>query len=141
MPRFKTTRRVQFRDTDAAGIVHFSVFFTYMEEAEHEMWRALGESVITSVDNCLVGWPRVSASCDYKSPLRFEEQVDILVSVEKIGNKSATLNFDFERGETKIATGKMTAVCVQIENEKIAESITIPDRLREKLAKYNNENT
>ena len=27
---FTTTRRVEFRDTDAAGIMHFSVFFLYM---------------------------------------------------------------------------------------------------------------
>jgi 4-hydroxybenzoyl-CoA thioesterase/acyl-CoA thioester hydrolase len=33
-PSFITTRRVEFRDTDAAGIMHFSVFFTAMESAE-----------------------------------------------------------------------------------------------------------
>ena len=32
---FHTTRRIQFAETDMAGIVHFSNFFRYMEEAEH----------------------------------------------------------------------------------------------------------
>ena len=42
---FKTRRRVEFRDTDMAGIVHFSVFFAYMEQAEHELLRSLGLGV------------------------------------------------------------------------------------------------
>ena len=40
MPTFRTTRRVEFRDTDAAGIVHFSAFFFYMESVEHEFLRS-----------------------------------------------------------------------------------------------------
>ena len=36
---YRTTRRVEFRDTDAAGIVHFSAFFFYMESVEHEFLR------------------------------------------------------------------------------------------------------
>ena len=35
-------RRVEFRDTDAAGIAHFSAFFFWMESAEHELLRAAG---------------------------------------------------------------------------------------------------
>ena len=42
---FRLTRRVHFYETDSAGIVHFSVFFRYMEEAEHAMWRAEGLSI------------------------------------------------------------------------------------------------
>ena len=36
MPSFRTTRRVEFRDTDMAGIMHFSAFFTVLESVEHE---------------------------------------------------------------------------------------------------------
>ena len=39
------TRRVQFHETDLAGLVHFSIFFRYMEEAEHALWRAAGEKL------------------------------------------------------------------------------------------------
>ena len=37
-------RRVQFYETDAAGIVHFSWFYRYMEEAEHALWREAGSA-------------------------------------------------------------------------------------------------
>ena len=43
---FKATRRVEFSDTDMAGIVHFSKFFQYMETVEHGFFRALGFSVV-----------------------------------------------------------------------------------------------
>ena len=42
---FKTKRRVEFADTDLAGIVHFAMFFKYMEEAEHQFWRSVDLSV------------------------------------------------------------------------------------------------
>jgi len=32
--RWRTSRRVEFGDTDMAGIVHFSRFFLWMEAAE-----------------------------------------------------------------------------------------------------------
>ena len=42
---FRYSRRVQFAETDLAGIVHFSWMFRYMEEAEHALWRAAGLSI------------------------------------------------------------------------------------------------
>ena len=42
---YRLRRRVQFYETDAAGIVHFSWFFRYMEEAEHALWREAGLSI------------------------------------------------------------------------------------------------
>src|SRR5689334_6065032 len=42
---FRYTRRVQFSETDMAGIVHFSAYFRFMEEAEHALWRAAGVSI------------------------------------------------------------------------------------------------
>ena len=37
---FRTTRRVEFGDTDMAGMVHFANFFRFMEAAEVEFLRA-----------------------------------------------------------------------------------------------------
>ena len=39
MPHFQTTRRIEFGDTDMAGIVHFANFFRFMEAAECEFLR------------------------------------------------------------------------------------------------------
>ena len=64
MPReYRHTRRVQFYETDAAGIVHFSWFFRYMEEAEHALWREAGLSI--HPPDAEIGWPRVGAACEF----------------------------------------------------------------------------
>ena len=53
---FTITRRVEFSETDMAGIVHFSNFCRYMEHAEHAFFRSLDRSI---VDPALgIGWPR-----------------------------------------------------------------------------------
>ncbi len=72
-------RRVQFYETDAAGIVHFSNFFRYMEEAEHALWRENGISIFPAEPTH--GWPRVAASFDYKRPLRFEDEFEVHLAV------------------------------------------------------------
>jgi acyl-CoA thioester hydrolase len=40
---FRITRRVEFSETDMAGIVHFSNFFRYMETAEHAFFPVTGQ--------------------------------------------------------------------------------------------------
>ena len=72
---YRYRRRVQFHEMDAAGIVHFSWFFRYMEEAEHALWRAAGLSIAPPGSD--IGFPRVAASFDYHRPLRFEDEFDV----------------------------------------------------------------
>lgn len=55
---FKATRRVEFSDTDMAGIVHFSAFFRYFETVEHSFIRSLGFSVILPGMEPPMGFPR-----------------------------------------------------------------------------------
>jgi len=133
MALFKTQRRVEFRDTDAAGIVHFSVFFTYMEAAEHELLRSLGLSVLDRDAAGTVTWPRVAARCDYQSAIRFDDLVTIEVHVSRLGRKSVTYSFAFTCGERQVATGEITAVCCRLGAGGELQSILIPEPLADKL--------
>ena len=108
---YKLTRRVQFHETDAAGIVHFSCFFKYMEEAEHAMWRSAGLSI--SSPRAEVGWPRVAASFEYHKPLRFEDEFEAVIRVAAINEKTIRYSCVISKGELKIATGAMTIACVR----------------------------
>ena len=133
---FHYQRRVEFCETDAAGIAHFSAYFQYMEQAEHAFLRHLGTSVIAEDETGTVSWPRVNAQCDYTGPVKFEDVVDITVRVERLGTKSVTYTFDFHLRETRVATGKMTAVCSRITHGKPPESMPIPSWLVEQLQPY-----
>ncbi len=130
---FTTTRRVEFGETDMAGIVHFSNFFRYMEAAETDFLRGRGLSVTWEHDGRRVGFPRVAAACDYVSPARFGDLLTVAVTVEKVGRKSVTYRYDFTRDAIAIATGRITAVyCLADANHRM-ESLEIPTELRAKL--------
>ena len=125
--KFKLTRRVEFRDTDMAGIVHFSNFFIYMEQTEHEFLRSVGLGVICEVDGQKISWPRVNAQCDYKRAIRFEELIDIEVTVKRIGTKSSTYGFEFIRDQELVAQGEITAVCCLIAHGELPKPVIIPE--------------
>ena len=134
MTPFCTTRRVEFGDTDMAGIMHFSNFFRFMEAAESDFLRALGLSVSWIADGVKWGFPRVSAACDFKKPAKFQDVLTIAVTLEKLGAKSVSYRYDFsnERGEP-IAVGRITAVLCRSSGPNQIESCEIPADIRAKL--------
>ena len=133
MARFRTTRRVDFADTDVAGIVHFSNFFRYMEAAEVAFLRELGLSVQMPYEGMELGFPRVSASCDFVRPARFDDLLTIAVRVENVGRKSITYVFEFFRDDELLARGRVTSVCCRVSPDRSFESIEIPASLRARL--------
>ncbi len=131
---FTTTRRVEFHETDMAGIVHFSNFFRYMEFAEQEFLRARGLSVAWRESGGEpVGFPRRSASCDYLKPVRFEDVLEIAVRVANVGRKSVTYSFEMSCRGQVVARGQVSAVCCRHTPGGGLESVPIPDDVRAKL--------
>jgi YbgC/YbaW family acyl-CoA thioester hydrolase len=129
-------RIVEFGDTDMAGIVHFAQFFNYLEAAEHAFLRSLGISVVMEWEGTPVGMPRVSASCDYLSPARFGDELEVRVLVRRLGRSSVTYAFDVLKGETPVARGQITAVfCHHVPGRKL-EALDIPAAIRAKLEAY-----
>ena len=125
--QFSTTRRVQFGDTDMAGIIHFAKFYEYMEDAEHEFVRSMGLSIMhKQSDGSVIGWPRVSASCTFESPAYFEDILEIRLNVARRGVKSLTMEFEFWRKDTRIARGVMKTACCVCRHDRPLESIEIP---------------
>ena len=128
MYEFTTRRRIEFADTDQGGIVHFSRYFIFMETAEHQFLEAAGTSVdLTLDDGRHVGWPRVSARCEYKSPARFGDTLDIRVSVVRKGIKSMTYRIQFSVDGREIAQGRVSSVCCELTPGREVKAIPIPD--------------
>jgi YbgC/YbaW family acyl-CoA thioester hydrolase len=132
MSEFRLRRRVQFHEVDSAGIVHFSWFFRYMEEAEHALWREAGLSIARS--GAGVGFPRVSAGCEYHKPLRFEEEFDVTVRIEAITHKAIRYACLITRGDARIATGTLTVVCVSRGADGVMKSVAIPADIASRFA-------
>jgi len=127
MGSFTTRRRVEFRDTDAAGIVHFSAFFFWMESVEHELLRSVGVAVVDrGADGVDASWPRVSASCDYLSAVRFGDELEVSVSVEAVGRTSVTYAFAFAHDGRSVARGRVVAVRCLMRPGAKPEAVAIP---------------
>jgi acyl-CoA thioester hydrolase len=122
---------VQFAETDLAGMVHFSNFFRYMEEAEHALWRAAGLS-IDSVSSELK-WPRVSAAFDFKRPLRFEDEFEVHVGIGAVSSRTITYQHTILVGAITVGVGTVTAVCVRREPDGGMKPVEIPADILERL--------
>jgi YbgC/YbaW family acyl-CoA thioester hydrolase len=127
---FHYRRRVQFSETDLAGIAHFSAYFRFMEEAEHALWRAAGLSIGAAEQTG--GWPRVAAAFDYKSPLRFEDEFDVAVRIAEITRRSIRYAFTVTREDTLVGTGTMTAVCTRKEGGQL-RAVDLPSEVIARL--------
>jgi YbgC/YbaW family acyl-CoA thioester hydrolase len=127
LSEFTLHRRVAFHEVDSAGIVHFSVYFRYMEEAEHAMWREAGLSI--AARGAQVGFPRVSAGFDYHRPLRFEDEFDARIRIAAIGDKSMRYVCTLNKGGETIATGTVTVVCVTRGADGVMKARAIPPEI------------
>ena len=125
-------RKVEFSDTDMAGIVHFSRLIIFMENAEHAFLDALGASVSMYHEGIHIGWPRVAVEAQFKAPARFNEHIDIHVQVLKKGLRSMTYGFEMRAGGRLIGTGKMTSVCCEM-TDNGPRSMPIPAFLADQI--------
>ena len=119
-------RRVQWMDTDAAGIWHHSVVIRWLEEAEAELHRHLGVS-----DRTFGATPRVHTEFSFATSVQFDDLVDVTLTVSALGETSITYDVDVRRGTTDVASGQVIAVLIDRET---GEKRPWPDDLRQSLA-------
>jgi len=119
-------RRVQWMDTDAAGIWHHSVVIRWLEEAEAELHRRLGVS-----DRTFGATPRVRTEFSFPSSVQFDDLVDVTLTVSALGETSITYDLDVRRGTTDVASGRVVAVLI---DKETGEKRPWPDDLARSLA-------
>lgn len=136
---FRVCRRVEWRDTDAAGIAHFTALLQMMEEAEHELLRHLGLSVHIMEDDGPLSWPRVSVKADFQSPVKFDDVVDIDVCVTRLGEKSVTYGFSMSCAGRSVAEGEIVAVCCRVSPGEKPTAVPIPASIAQRLGGSNDD--
>ncbi|MFQ5527174.1 MAG: acyl-CoA thioesterase [Thermoanaerobaculia bacterium] len=132
-PAHTYRRRIEFVDTDVSGNIHFSRFFVFMETAEHELLRSLGTTVHLEDGERTIGWPRVDAHCRYLKPVRFGDDLEVRVFIDRQGARSMTYRFDFCCRDEKVAEGRMSSVCCALGKNGGLRAIPIPDAIASKL--------
>jgi acyl-CoA thioester hydrolase len=130
---FTRERRIEFAETDMAGIAHFSNYYRFMEETEHAFIRSLGFDLHWEDESSMHGWVRVNAACDFMAPLHYMDAIQIELLVRRVGASSISYDFLFRRqDESKLlARGSMTVVHVcGSKAEKSMRKQPVPDTIR-----------
>ena len=101
--------RVQWVDTDAGGRIHFTAAFRWAEQAETGLRRTLG---------LMEDWgsyPRRRVEAEFLKVLVFEDEVDVRIRPERLGETSITWAFEITRDGELCVRGSMVVVHVDAE--------------------------
>jgi len=120
---FRVNVRVHWADTDAAGIVWFGNFLRFFEEAEDEMFRALGRTRLELTRDFGILMPRIEAHCRFKSPARAEEVLEVGIAVEEMTERRIAYLFDARERDTQraVCEGAYRVACVTADTFKPRE--------------------
>lgn len=116
--------RVAWVDTDAGGRIHFTNAFRYAEAAETSLMRRLG---------MLDRWgdyPRRHVEAEFLRVLRFEDELEVRLRVERVGRTSITYAWTIERAGEVCVRGRHTVVNVDREGRPTP----LPDDVRAALS-------
>jgi len=121
--------RVRFGDTDASGRIFYVSLLNHFDAAEAEFLRSLG-CAYRQIQTGKTAFPRVRVECDYLSALRYDDLMDIAVTVDRVGRASFTLAFDVIVEGRQAARGKVTVVSMDRETQK---ATSLPEQLHSAL--------
>jgi acyl-CoA thioester hydrolase len=133
--------RVRFHETDLMGIVHHASYLSYMEVARVEWLRRRGVTYAAWAQSGL-HLPVVEVSLKYRAPARFDDEIDVEISLHEI--RAASVRFDYRIARpsdgTLCAEGSTRLACVDGRHAlrrispEMAEVLCQPERGRQAAA-------
>jgi acyl-CoA thioester hydrolase len=127
--------RVRFGETDLMGIVHHASYVHYMEVARIEWLRRRGVAYADWAAHG-VHLPVVDLSLQYRAPARFDDEIDVHVSLVEVGAASVRFEYRLLRvSDGTLCTAGMTRLaCIDSQlalrriSPEIAEFLNQPER-------------
>jgi len=133
---FEFPVKIRFGDTDPYGVVYFASYFRYCHHGIEEFLRHVGLPPHEYFRNRKEGFglPVVGAACDFLRPVKYGDELRLLVSVTKLKEKAVTFGFNFYYLGSDLLVAKGGATIVAIDRSWKARSL--PDRLKDALIAY-----
>lgn len=130
--RFSTPIAVRFRDLDAFGHVNNAVYFTYMEMARVEYFKYIG---LLTADFPSPFFIIAEANCQFKVPILMSTALRLRVRVNRLGNSSFDMVYEFadEATDQVLATGHTVQVMFDYGVKRV---VPLPDRWRQTLSDF-----
>lgn len=119
-------RRIEWMDTDAAGIYHWTTAFRLAEAAEAALHTELGFA-----ERTFGATPRVSVSADFTRSLRFNDEVEVLLEVERLGRTSVRYRLEITGPQGPAVSGSVTSCFI---DRASGRAIPWPEDIRRALA-------
>lgn len=107
----RITIRVRYPETDPMGYLHHSRYFQYFEIGRVELLRSHGHNY-ADLERQGVLFVVVKAECRYKSPARYDEELQLLTRVTKQTTVRIDHAYELIRDGTVLAEGSTTIACV-----------------------------
>ena len=124
--------RVRYHECDAQQRVFNAHYFAYFDLALTELWRSTfgsyGAMVRSGYDVVVA-----EASARFLGAARFDEEVDVALTIVRLGETSMTSEVEVRRGDDVLVAGRMVHVWV---DATTYEKRAIPGGARERLAPY-----
>lgn len=123
--------RVRYGETDQMGVVHHAAYLHYLEDARTAWLRALGLPY-SALEARGVGLPVRRAELRYRAPARYEDELDVSVSLAHLRGASATFAYAVARADgTAIVDAEVELACIELGTGRPR---LLPDDLRGRLA-------
>ncbi len=136
MPPFVHHLRVRYNECDAQGHVFNANYLVYFDVALTELWReVLGSYGALTAD----GLDLVVAETGvrFRAPARFDDELEITLAVERLGNTSMVSAIGIARDGDTLAEGSIVHIFVRA--DRLGEKTPIPDHVRRRLQRYSVE--
>jgi len=124
-----TRIRVIYGDTDQMGVVYYANYLRYFEAGRSEFIRAKGLRYRDFEEAFGLLLPVAEASVRYRSPARYDDLLDLEVSLGEVRRASARFDYRLLREGTLLASGQTLHACVDQEGRVHR----LPPALLEKL--------
>jgi acyl-CoA thioester hydrolase len=125
--------RVRYNECDAQGAVFNANFLVYFDVAITELWREAFGSYGDALEQHGLDLMVAEANIRYLKPARFDDELDLVLTAEKLSTTSLTTRYDVMRGDEQIAHGWTRHVFVDLAKGGKAP---IPDDVRTALERY-----
>lgn len=130
---FSWTVRVYYEDTDAGGIVYYANYLKFFERARTEWLRSLDLHQQSLIDTHRAMFVVKRASVDYHAPAKLDDAITLSLTIEKLGRASVEFLQTAHRGDTLLATGRVTVACVDCAGVRpIPMPAAVAERMRQR---------
>ena len=133
MPPFRHSTRVRYNECDAQQAVFNANYLVFCDVAITELWREAMGSYDKMAQDLGIDLVVAEANVKYRKATRFDEVLDVDVTIERLGNTAMTTRFDMSVDGEMRAQGHLRHVFVTIAG---GAKTPIPDEVRAVLEPY-----